>query len=153
MQEVNVYVKTTAHGPARKKRAYYAYVIQMLMPHKEYIRKGFGAMENVTENQITLTALVKAFERFNRGCRVRIFTSCEHVLHSAQNGWPWQWEKNSWTKSNGKTVSNAELWQQLLNVTKQHAISYTDEEHQFSSWMEFELKRMEQNNEKHNAEK
>ena len=63
MQEVNVYVKTTAHGPARKKRAYYAYVIQMLMPHKEYIRKGFGAMENVTENQITLTALVKAFER------------------------------------------------------------------------------------------
>lgn len=142
MQEVNIYVQATAKGPAIRKKAAYVYIIQ-LTSDKEYIRKGEGVMENVTENQIVLTAIIKALMRFSQKCTIRINTECEHVLNSCRNGWPHQWEKNGWKKATGKEVKNADLWQQYINVSKGHAISWSDEKHEFSTWMADELKRME----------
>lgn len=143
MEEVNIYVRTTAHGPARKKKVYCMYIIQLKTPDKEYTKKKIIAQENMTENQAALTTLIKAFERFNRNCKIRINTKCEHVLHTVQNHWPQQWEKNGWKKANGKEVQNAELWQQLLNVTRQHTCTWTDEPNEFDNYMETELRRFE----------
>ena len=44
-----------------KKKAAYVYIIQLA--GKDYTRKGEGVMENVTENQIVLTAIIKALMR------------------------------------------------------------------------------------------
>ena len=141
MEQVNIYVRTTARGPAIRKKAAYVYIIQLA--GRDYTRKGEGVLENVTENQIVLTAIIKALMRFNKSCIIRINTECEHVLNSCRNGWPWQWEKNNWKKATGKEVKNADLWQQYINVSKGHAISWSDEKHEFSTWMADELKRME----------
>ena len=70
----------------------------------------------------------------------------EHVLHSINNGWPYQWEKDGWVKRRGLPVANAELWQQVLNLTKMHVVTYMDGTHEFTSWMEFELNRMKERN-------
>jgi ribonuclease HI len=146
MQDVNVYIKTTARGPAKRKNIYFVYVIQMKTPQKEYIKRATGELTDMTENQAELSVLIKALERFNRGCRIRIFTECEHVLHSINNGWPYQWEKDGWVKRRGLPVANAELWQQVLNLTKMHVVTYMDGTHEFTSWMEFELNRMKERN-------
>lgn len=82
MQDVNVYIKTTARGPAKRKTVYFVYVIQMKTQQKEYIKRAYGELYDMAENKAELTVLVKALERFNRGCRIRIFTECEHILHS-----------------------------------------------------------------------
>ncbi|MFR7629590.1 MAG: RNase H family protein [Lachnospira eligens] len=102
-------------------------------------------MENTTENQLALTAIVqRTYEEFNKGCDICINTSNEHVLNSCRNAWPQQWAKNNWVKSNGKQVKNAELWQQYLNVSRMHNISWSDEkEHEFSKWIDHEFKKME----------
>ena len=142
MEQVNIYVRTTARGPAIRKKAAYVYIIQLA--GREYTRKGEGVLENVTENQIVLTAIIKALMRFNKPCIIRINTECEHVLNSCRNGWPHQWEKNNWKKATGKEVKNADLWQQYINVSKGHAISWSDEKHEFSTWMQDELRRMEE---------
>lgn len=142
MEQVNIYVRTTARGPAIRKKAAYVYIIQLA--GKDYTRKGEGVMENVTENQIVLTAIIKALMRFSKSCTIRINTECEHVLNSCRNCWPHQWEKNGWKKATGKEVKNADLWQQYINVSKGHAISWSDEKHEFSTWMADELKRMEE---------
>ena len=142
MQEVNIYVQATAKGPAIRKKAAYVYIIQ-LKEGKEYIRRGEGVLENTTENQIVLTAIIKALMRFNQKCTIRINTECEHVLNSCRNGWPYQWQKNGWKKTSGKEVKNAELWQQYMKVSNGHAISWSDERHEFSTWMADELRKME----------
>lgn len=144
MIKVNIYIGVSARGPAIKKHASYMYVIKACIKDKERIRSGKGTLENTTENQLTLTAIVHALMRFNKGCDICINTSNEHVLNSCRNAWPQQWAKNDWVKSNGKQVKNAELWQQYLNVSRMHNISWSDEkEHEFSKWIDHEFKRME----------
>lgn len=143
---VDIYVKTSAKGPGKRKKAYYVWVIQMKLKGKEYTRKGFGELKDATENQATLTAIITALQRFTKDSEIRINTSCEHVLNSARNFWPPQWEKAGWVKNNGKPVANSELWQQFLNVSRMHTISWNDKEHEFSSWMEYELKHIQELN-------
>lgn len=143
MQKVDVFIQTTAKGPAIKKHTEYMYVLKIVINGKEFIRNGKGTLENVTENQATLQAIIHALMRFHENCEIRINTSCEHVLNSCRNAWPQQWEKAGWTKANGKEVKNADLWQQYLNVSRGHVISWSDEPHDFTKWMEYELKKME----------
>lgn len=144
MQKVDVFIQTTAKGPAIKKHTEYMYVLKIVINGKEFIRNGKGTLENVTENQAKLQAIIHALMRFHENCEIRINTSCEHVLNSCRNFWPQQWEKAGWTKANGKEVKNADLWQQYLNVSRGHVISWSNnKEHEFSKYMEYELKKME----------
>lgn len=143
MQKVNIYIKTSVRGPAIRKCAMYMYVIKTVINGKEFIRNGKKTLENVTENQATLEAIIHALMRFRQNCEITINTECEHVLNSCRNFWPQQWEKNDWKKANGKPVKNAELWQQYLNVSRGHIISWTDEQNEFSKWMEYEFKKVE----------
>lgn len=144
MQKVDVYIKTSVRGPAVRKHAAYMYVLKIVINGKEFVRNGKGVLENVTENQITLQAIIHALMRFSKKCEICINTGNEHVLNSCRNAWPQQWEKDGWIKKTGKPVKNAELWQQYLNVSRGHVISWSsDEEHEFSKWMDYELKKME----------
>lgn len=143
MQEVNIYIATTAKGPAVKKKVYYSYVLECA-GREDNAKKKEGELENVTQNQAELITLIKAFQRFNKSCSVRVFTRCEHVLGSMNNHWAVQWEKNGWKKQNGKTVKNAELWQQFMNLVRRHAVTFTDEPHKYSDWQEFELKKLKE---------
>lgn len=92
MQKVDVYIKTSARGPAVRKHIAYMYVLKIVINGKEFVRK---------------------------------------------------WEKDGWKKKTGKPVKNADLWQQYLNVSRGHVISWSDEPHDFTKWMEYELKKME----------
>lgn len=82
MQKVDIYIQTTARGPAVRKHVAYMYVLKIVINGKEFIR-------------------------------------------------------------NGKEVKNANLWQQYLNVSRGHLISWSEEEHDFTKWMDYELKKME----------
>ena len=42
-----------------------------------------------------------------------------------------------------KPVKNADLWQQYLNVSRGHVISWVNKPHDFSKWMDYELGKME----------
>lgn len=154
MQEVNIYTATTAaRGPAIRKEAYYIYVLEY-KGTKTITRVGRGRLENVTGNYTELTALISALRRITKPCSIRVFTRSEHVLHTIQNNWPVQWEKNEWIKSSDKPVKNKELWQQYVNMTRNHVIEITDKAHEYSMWLDSELEKMKENNDgkKHNAE-
>ncbi len=148
MQEVSIYITTTAKGPAKRKKAYYIYTVEYIKGNGNPETRGsIGSIEDVTENQVELIALIKAFERLIKPCSVRVFTRCEHILNSCNNGWPWQWEKNGWKKAADKQVKNADLWQQLLNVMRQHTVTFSGQAHGYEAWQGRELeKAKEQDN-------
>lgn len=144
MYQVNIYIQTTAQGPAIRKKAYYMYILGCETKNGIQTRKGSGCIEKCTENQAELTALIKALKRIVKPCSIRVFTRCEHILNSVNNHWVIQWEKNSWRNAGNKPVRNAELWQQYVNLTKEHAVMCINEKHSFSTWMDSELKRIKE---------
>jgi ribonuclease HI len=143
LQDVSIYIATTAKGPAKRKEAYYIYVLECIRNGKAVTRVGRKRVEDISEHRLELMALISAFERLNKTCSVRVFTQCEHVLNSVNNHWVPQWEKNDWNNSQGKPVKNAELWQQLVNLTRQHLVTYTNEPHTYSMWQQEELEKMQ----------
>lgn len=102
MQKVDVFIQTTAKGPVIKKHTAYMYVLKIVINGKEFIRNGKGTLENVTENQATLQAIIHALMRFHENCEIRINTSCEHVLNSCRNAWPQNGKKPDGRKLMGK---------------------------------------------------
>lgn len=145
MPNVNLYIAATARGPSIRKKAYYVYILEWMPGDSPYTRVGHGSMENVTENQITLTALIEALKRFTEPCDITVYTECKHVINSMMQAWPQHWNKCNWIKpATGKPVQNKELWQQILVLTKKHCIAWTDTDHSYKQWMMDELKRMKE---------
>ena len=109
MQDVNIYIETSFHGPARKDGEY-LYLLECIRNGAPATREGRRAMERATENQLALTALAEALGRLNCPCELRIYTTCQHIINAMQNSWARQWQKNEWRNAKGTHVKNADLW-------------------------------------------
>jgi len=142
MKRVDIYIRTTVKGPAVQKHAKYIYQL-------EYIKKS-GVPEtrrykreakNCSENRIELICLIEALKRLLKPCEIKVHTSCRYIINCINNGWLEQWEKSWWLRSNGKEVKNADLWQQYLEVTRQHIVTYTNESHTYYEQMGKELEK------------
>ena len=137
---VNIYVETSRKGPSRGPGAYYGKVEFMKKDGNPEYREVHGYSESTYENELALKGIVAALKLLTKSCCVRVFTPCEHVLHTVHNAWNVQWEKNGWMKSNGKYPNNLELWKELSKVSLKHAVSYTGEDHPYREKMKEELK-------------
>lgn len=78
-----------------------------------------GAVKDTTNNRMELTAAIEGLNAVTRPCEIVIVTDSEYV----KNGitlWLQNWRKRNWKGSNGKTVKNIDLWQQLDAAVKRH---------------------------------
>ncbi len=82
-----------------------------------------GFEPHTTNNQMELTAAIKALQALKRPCEVHLTTDSQYVKNGIQN-WIHGWKKNNWKTSNKKPVKNQELWIELDNQTKRHNISW-----------------------------
>jgi ribonuclease HI len=66
---------------------------------------------NTTNNQMEMTAIVKALEECLRRnyLEVRIYTDSNYVKNGITQ-WIYKWKKNGWKTSSGGDVKNKELW-------------------------------------------
>lgn len=139
MQDVNIYIETSIHGPARKDGRY-IYILECIRDGIPETRDGGGQIERATENQLALTALEEALGRINCACELRIYTSCQHILNSMQNSWARQWQKNEWKTAKGENVKNAGLWAGILEYLDRHLYTFTDDYHTYKEWMKEQLR-------------
>lgn len=139
MQDVNIYIETSIHGPARKD-GIYIYMLECIRDGVPWTRDGIGRMEAATENQIALTALAEALGRLNCACNLRIYTGCQHIINAMSNSWAQQWYKNGWVTAKGATVKNAALWERVLKQLGRHRYIFSDGPHEYKEWMKEQLK-------------
>lgn len=142
MQDVNIYIATTARGPARRKTAHYIYTIEEEDGRMPKTRS--GRMKNCTENQLELNCLIWTIKQVEENSSIRVFTQCEHILNTMNNHWLYQWEKNNWQKAGNKPVKYAELWKKLSELLCKYSITFTNEPHKYSMWQEFELQKLKE---------
>ncbi|MEO3387089.1 ribonuclease HI [Mesorhizobium sp. CAU 1741] len=94
-------------------------------------RELFGLKRETTNNEMELTAAIKALTWLNahnrpehRSAPVTLFTDSEY-LTKGMTEWVPRWNSNGWRSSEGKPVKNRELWEALIGAASERHITWT----------------------------
>ena len=83
-----------------------------------------GGKKDTTNNIMELTAVIEALKLLKRPCNVELYSDSAYVVNAFLQNWIWGWIKKGWINSNKEEVKNKELWQELVNLTKVHNVTF-----------------------------
>lgn len=82
-----------------------------------------GYQAEVTNNQMELTAAIKALEELKEPCDITLYTDSKYVMQGLTEWMP-NWKKNNWKTAARKPVKNKELWIELDDLAQKHQINW-----------------------------
>lgn len=91
----------------------------------EYRKELSDSFKETTNNRMELLACIKGLEALKERCQVDLYSDSKYVVDGISKGWAERWQKNNWIR-NKKTrdrAVNPDLWQQLLELVKQHDVT------------------------------
>ena len=83
-----------------------------------------GGDDDTTNNRMELTACIEALSALKEPCEVTLTTDSQYVVNGMTKGWASSWQKNGWIKSDKKPAQNPDLWEKLLELSKQHKLIF-----------------------------
>ena len=83
----------------------------------------WGGVPETTNNQMELTAAIRALERLERRARVRLHTDSTYVMKGIGE-WIHNWKRRGWKTAAKKPVLNADLWKRLDAAVEQHEVEW-----------------------------
>ncbi|MFK7766310.1 MAG: ribonuclease HI [Mariniblastus sp.] len=103
----------------------WAFILRHL-PSDTEIEKS-GSLENTTNNQMELEAVIQGLAALKRPCSVEVFTDSVYV-GKGMTEWMIKWKANGWKRKDGKKlvpVKNEEFWKRLDEQLAKHTVKYT----------------------------
>ena len=82
-----------------------------------------GGQNDTTNNQMELTAVIKALDFFSESSELEIFTDSKYVMDGITE-YIKKWKVNGWKTASKKPVKNSDLWKQLDDLSTQHSIKW-----------------------------
>ena len=82
-----------------------------------------GGEAQTTNNRMELMGAISALEALKRPCEVEMHVDSQYVKDGITK-WIHGWKKNGWKTADKKPVKNAELWQELDALTRQHKVEW-----------------------------
>jgi ribonuclease HI len=89
----------------------------------DHEREMFGGAPATTNNQMELTAVIRALESLKRSCDVDVHTDSQYVKNGIES-WIHGWKRNGWKTADRKPVKNAELWRELEAQAARHRVRW-----------------------------
>lgn len=83
-----------------------------------------GGALSTTNNRMELTACIEALSALKMPCEVTLTTDSQYVVNGITKGWAESWRNNGWIKGDKKPALNSDLWEQLLNLTETHKVTF-----------------------------
>ncbi len=83
-----------------------------------------GASADTTNNQMELTAPIKALELLKRPCKVKLYSDSAYLVNAFTQGWIYNWHKNGWKTAGKSDVKNRDLWEKLYSLSQIHDIEW-----------------------------
>jgi len=83
-----------------------------------------GGEKNTTNNKMEMLAVIKGLEMLKEPCEVEVYSDSAYVVNSIEKGWIDSWKKNGWKKADKKPVKNVDLWERLLDLMKNHKVTF-----------------------------
>ncbi len=93
----------------------------LLINEKKIKIKGYN--KNTTNNQMELTAPIKALKKIPISEKIEIYTDSKYVKIGITE-WVTKWKKNNWKTSSKKKVKNIDLWKELDNLNEKYHIKW-----------------------------
>jgi ribonuclease HI len=94
-----------------------------ILLYNNHKKKLSGFKPLTTNNQMELTAIIKAIEALKEKCKIDLYTDSQYVKKGITE-WIENWIKKGWKTSNKKPVKNTELWKNLYELSKKHDITW-----------------------------
>ena len=82
-----------------------------------------GGQNDTTNNQMELTAVIKALDFFSESTEIEIFTDSKYVMDGITE-YIKKWKVNGWKTASKKPVKNTDLWKQLDALNAHHLIRW-----------------------------
>jgi len=80
-----------------------------------------GGQKLTTNNQMELKGVIEGLKALKEPCEVYIVSDSKYVVQSI-NAWLKGWVAKGWRTASKKPVKNQELWEEYLDVSKNHTI-------------------------------
>ena len=80
-----------------------------------------GGDRQTTNNRMELSGAIEALKALKEPCEVSLHTDSRYVIDGITK-WIFGWQKNGWRNAAKKPVANADLWQDLVTVMRQHKV-------------------------------
>lgn len=87
--------------------------------HKEI----YGGQPNTTNNRMEIQAVIEALMLLKESCCVHIYTDSQYVK-KGMTEWIDNWKARQWRTAAKKPVKNADLWQQLDQLSQKHELQW-----------------------------
>ena len=82
-----------------------------------------GGEKQTTNNRMELSGAIEALKALKEPCEVSLHTDSRYVIDGITK-WIFGWQKNGWRNAAKKPVANADLWQDLVTVMRQHKVHW-----------------------------
>jgi len=83
-----------------------------------------GFVEETTNNRMELMAVMQGLLALKEPCNVSVHTDSAYIHNAFEKGWIIAWQNNGWKRADKKPVENQDLWKQIINLTKDHNVSW-----------------------------
>jgi ribonuclease HI len=84
----------------------------------------WGVERLTTNNRMELRAAIEALRALEEPSKVRLYSDSAYLIDAFNMGWLSNWEHNGWKTSAKKTVKNADLWWELLELARRHDVRW-----------------------------
>ena len=82
-----------------------------------------GGEPQTTNNRMELLAVIQALKALKRRCTVVVHTDSQYV-QKGMTEWLPGWKRRGWLTADKKPVKNADLWQELEALVREHSLSW-----------------------------
>lgn len=95
-----------------------------ILMYKDIKKEISGGKKNTTNNIMELTAVIEGLKMLKFPCEVDLYSDSAYVVNAFIQKWVDNWINNNWKTSDKKDVKNKELWQELIDLTKVHNVTF-----------------------------
>ncbi|MEW9854142.1 ribonuclease HI [Novosphingobium sp. M1R2S20] len=82
-----------------------------------------GSDPQTTNNRMEMTAVIRALNALTEPCEVTVYTDSRYVI-DGMTKWIQGWQKKGWINASKQPVRNADLWHDLIEACRRHAIAW-----------------------------
>lgn len=118
MKEVSIFIVTSTRSPGKTRKAWYRYILVC----EGASREKKVQVTSTTGHRLVLECVVAALKRMTRPAMITFWTDC-HYFANGQRRLA-VWKENGWKRPDGKEVRNLDLWRQIEELLRPHAVSF-----------------------------
>lgn len=118
--EVSIFLVVSTRTPGKTKKAGYKYILAC----KDRTLTGGGEIKSTTGHRLIMSCLIEALKRMTRPSMITVYTDCRYLINNFQH--LQEWQTAGWRRQGGE-LKNVDLWQQIEQLARGHAIRWVFE--------------------------